>query len=295
MPTWSGPKQQALPFPYRGQSLWRGCRWAVNMSPWRGRTQVGSRIDKDSQSKNTGFISGTPGTTMSKIRYGGRTVNSNGAQTGIVWQDYVKIPVPQEGIYSWLNGGGMSLACLFHFRSIPGGPVRCLTKRFGRAPNFHGGALSFDPGLGNRFTFTWCDGANVEFISAPFAAAAGITYLLVGRHWGNNGNIRAELWVNGKREAVNAAPAVYPFYHSDPPITFFNDTGSGDGTANAEAFMGALWARPLSQAEIQKLTVNPFVMWDSPPSPMGLPFGGGGAFNGCPCCGSWLQSWNGLG
>lgn len=290
----SGRRQQVLPWPYRGKGLWYGCRWAVNMSPWNGRNQTGPNSVRESQTKNQGRFSGTVAGSMTTVRPDGKTKTSNGGNTGFVWVDFVKIPVPQEGVYSWMNTGGMTLACLMQFRTaLPGSNRRILTKRFGTAANFHGGALSVS--AGNLFEFSYCDGVTTQSIFSAAACQLNTTYLIVGRHWGNNPLSRAELWVNGIRVAVNAAPTTFPFYHSDPPIIFFNDTGSGDATLDGEAFMGALWRRPITTSEIMQLTANPFVMWNHPPSPQGLPFAGGGAGVTCKCCPGWLMSFNGMG
>jgi hypothetical protein len=229
---------------------------------------------------------------------GGQLVNSNAANTDLAWEDWQWNAIPQLGIYMWQDTGGMSLACCMKFRTaIPATNKRILTKRFGTAANFHCAALSFSQTAGNRFEFSYCDGVTTQSIYSTLVPNSADVYVLVGRHWGNNALNRAELWVNGKREAVNAAPTTYPAYKKDPPLVFFGDTGSGDGIGNERASMGGLWDRPLTTAEIQLLTINPYVMWGPPASPQGLPFAGGaiGAFCGCRCGGPWLQSWNGMG
>jgi hypothetical protein len=148
---------------------------------------------------------------------------------------------------------------------------------------------------GNKFEFSYCNGVTTQSILSASSPVVGVTYNIVGRHWGNNALTRAELWVNGKLEAVNAAPATYPAYKKDPPLCFFGDTGSGDPSINGEASMGGLWNRPLSTAEIQALNVNPYLLWGPPGAPAGLPFapaGGGGI--SCGCCG-WPISEFGMG
>jgi hypothetical protein len=178
--------------------------------------------------------------------------------------------------------------------ALPAGNRRILTKRFGTAANFHCGALSFSVAT-NKFEFSYCNGVATQSILSALTPVVGVTYVIVGRHWGNNALSRAELWVNGKLEAVNAAPATYPAYKKDPPLCFFGDTGSGDPTGNEEASMGGLWDRPLTTTEIQLLTVNPYVLWGPPGSPQGLPFaGGGGSLVNCGCCG-WPISAFGMG
>jgi len=177
---------------------------------------------------------------------------------------------------------------------IPGANKRILTKRFGTAANFHCAALSFNVGAGNKFEFSYCNGVTTQSIFSTLTPNATDAYVLVGRHWGNNALSRAELWVNGKREAVNAAPTTFPAYKKDPPLVFFGDTGSGDGVGDERAAMGGLWDRPLTQSEIQMLTVNPYIMWGPPPFPQGLPFSGAGALDGCRCGGPWLHAWSGL-
>jgi len=292
-------RQQALPVPYFARGLWRGCRWAVNMNPWRGRTQSGSLMQHDSRDKNRGRLNGTIGAVMSQPKSGGRFMNANGggaAGTGDTWEDWQWQAIPQLGIYMWQDTGGFTLACTMRFvTAIPNSNRRILTKRFGTTNNFHCGALSFDQAGGNKFEFSYCNGVATQSILSALVPTFGVTYNLVGRHWGNNALSRAELWVNGKLEAVNAAPATYPAYKKDPPLIFFNDTGSGDLTCNAEASMGGLWNRPLTTAEIQALHTNPYVMWGPPGSPEGLPFaGGGGSLVNCGCCG-WPISAFGMG
>lgn len=293
-------RQQALPTPYNARGLWRGCRWAVNMNPWKGRTQSGSAMQHDSRTKNRGRLNGTIGAVMTQPKSGGRFMNANGggaAGTGDQWDDWQWQAVPQLGIYMWQDTGGLTLACTMRFvTAIPNSNRRILTKRFGTTNNFHCGALSFNQANGNKFEFSYCNGVGVtQSIFSGLVPTFGVTYNLVGRHWGNNALSRAELWVNGKLEAVNAAPATFPAYKKDPPLIFFNDSGSGDLTCNAEASMGGLWNRPLTTAEIQALHVNPYQMWGPPQGPEGLPFaGGGGSFVNCGCCG-WPISCFGMG
>lgn len=294
-------RQQALPSPYFARGLWRGCRWAVNMNPWRGRTQAGSLMQHDSRSRNRGRLNGTIGAVMSQPKSGGRFMNANGggaAGTGDTFDDVQWQAIPQLGIYMWQDTGGFTLACTMRFvAAIPNSNRRILTKRFGTAANFHCGALSFNQANGNKFEFSYCNGVTTQSIFSGLVPTFGVTYNLVGRHWGNNALSRAELWVNGKLEAVNAAPATFPAYKKDPPLIFFNDTGSGDLTCNAEASMGGLWNRPLTTTEIQTLNTNPYVMWGPPASPEGLPFAGGGGFPfcGCRCGGPFVVSWYGMG
>lgn len=288
--------QRALPVGYRARSLWRGCRWAVNVRPWVGRYQNGPQCCHDSRSRNQGRFRGGVGAAMIQAQHGGKFVNSNAAGSDLAWEDYQWQAIPQLGIYMWQDTGGLSLACCMRFvTALPGGAKRILTKRFGTAANFHCGALSFSVAAGNRWEFSYCNGVNTESIFSASSPTVGTTYVVVGRHWGNNANIRSELWVNGKLEATNAAPATYPAYKKDPPLVFFGDTASGDGTGNEEASMGGLWDRPLTTSEIQMLTVNPYVMWGPPLAPEGLPFGGGGPVDGCKCGGPWLHAWSGLG
>jgi hypothetical protein len=215
----------------------------------------------------------------------------------VQWDDNQVNAVPQYGIYKWENTGGMSLACTMQFRNaIPNSNRRILTKRFGTTNNFHCGALSFSQTAGNKFEFSYSDGVGgVQSVFSALTPVPGVTYNIAGRHWGNNALSRAEIWVNGKLEGVVAAPTTFPAYKKDPPILFFNDTGSGDLTLDGEASMGGLWARPLTTSEIQTLNVNPYVMWGPPVAPEGLPFaGGGGNFVNCGCCG-WPISAFGMG
>jgi hypothetical protein len=213
----------------------------------------------------------------------------------VQWDDNQWQAIPQLGIYMWLDTGGFSLACTMQLRNaVPNSNRRILTKRFGTTNNFHCGALSFSQTAGNKFEFSYCTGVATESIFSALVPVVGVTYNLVGRHWGNNALSRSELWVNGKLEAVNAAPAAYPAYKKDPPILFFTDTGSGDATLDGEASMGGLWDRPLTTTEILALNANPYTMWGPPVSPMGLPFGGG-ILDGCRCGGPWLHAWSGLG
>lgn len=224
---------------------------------------------------------------------GGQFVNSNAGGTDLAWEDWQWQPIPQLGIYMWQDSGGMSLACCMKFRSaLPATDVRILTKRFGTAANFHCAALSFSQAQGNKFEFSYCNGVTTQSIYSAMVPNSADVYVLVGRHWGNNANSRAELWVNGKREAVNAAPATYPAYKKDPPLVFFGDTASGNPVGNERASMGGLWDRPLSTAEIQQLTVNPYVMWGPPTGPEGLPHAGASGLIGCNCCPGWLCAWN---
>lgn len=288
--------QRALPVGYRARALWRGCRWAMNVRPWQGREQNGPNCTHDSRSRNLGRFRGGVGATMTLPKWGGRYASSNAAGTDLAWEDWQWQPIPQLGIYMWQDTGGMSLACCMRFSTaIPASNKRILTKRFGTAANFHCGALSFSQTAGNKFEFSYCNGVTTQSIFSGVVPIVSQTYVLVGRHWGNNANSRAELWVNGKLEAVNAAPATYPAYKKDPPLVFFGDTGSGDSPLNGYGAMGGLWDRPLTTAEIQLLTVNPFVMWGPPVGPEGLPFAGGDIFNGCKCGGPWLHAWSGLG
>lgn len=248
----------------------------------------------DSRSRNMGRFRGTIGVPMVSPQRGGQFTNSNNAQTDLAWEDYQWNAIPQLGIYMWQDTGGMSLACCMKFRTaLPGGDVRILTKRFGTAANFHCGALSFNVGAGNKFEFSYCNGVTTQSIFSGLTPNTSDVYVLVGRHWGNNVNNRAELWVNGKLEAFNAAPTTYPAYKKDPPLVFFGDTGSGNPPGNERASMGGLWDRPLTTSEIQRLTTNPYVMWGPPPAPQGLPFAGpAGGVLGCNCCPGWLCSWN---
>jgi hypothetical protein len=288
--------QRALPTPYRARALWRGCRWAVDVRPWLGRQQSGPGCCKDSRSRNLGRFRGGLGVPMISPQRGGQFVNSNAANTDLAWEDWQWQAIPQLGIYMWQDTGGMTLACYMKFRSaLPATDVRILTKRFGTAANFHCAALSFSQAQGNKFEFSYCDGVTTQSIYSAIVPNSADAYVLVGRHWGNNANRRAELWVNGKREAVNAAPATFPAYKKDPPLVFFGDTASGNPVGNERAAMGGLWDRPLSTAEIQQLTVNPFVMWGPPAAPMGLPFASGSVLDGCKCGGPWLHAWSGLG
>lgn len=288
--------QRALPAPYRARALWRGCRWATNIRPWIGREQNGPNCVQDSRSRNIGRFRGGVGVPMVSPQNGGQFVNSNAGSSDLAWEDWQWQAVPQLGIYMWQDTGGMSLACCMQFRTaLPGGNKRILTKRFGTAANFHCAALSFAV-AGNKWEFSYCDGTNTQSIFSASSPVAGQSYVVIGRHWGNNALSRAELWVNGKMEAVNAAPATYPKYKKDPPLVFFGDTASGDGVGNECAAMGGLWDRPLTTSEIQMLTVNPFVMWGPPAGPEGLPHGGGGGvLDGCKCGGPWLHAWSGLG
>lgn len=280
--------QRALPVGYRAQSLWRGCRWAVNVRPWQGRTQSGPNCVQDSRSRNIGRFRGGVGAVSTLPKWGGRYVSSNAANTDLAWEDWQWQPIPQLGIYMWQDTGGMSLACCMRFgTAIPASNKRILTKRFGTTANLHCAALSFSQAAGNKFEFSYCNGVTTQSIFSGVVPIVSQTYVLVGRHWGNNANSRAELWVNGKREAVNAAPATYPAYKKDPPLVFFGDTASGDGVGNEYAAMGGLWDRPLTTSEIQRLTVNPYVMWGPPVGPQGLPHG----LIGCNCCPGWLSNW----
>lgn len=291
----SAYQQQALPVGYRARSLWRGCRWAVNVRPWNGRTQPAYCV-YDSRSRNLGRFRGSMGSAMVGTRNGGRFVNSNSAGTDWAWEDQQWKAIPQLGIYMWQDTGGMTLACCMRFVSaLPGSNKRILTKRFGTASNYHCGALSFSQTAGNKFEYSYCDGTTTQSIYSSTSPVAGVTYVIVGRHWGNNSIKRAELWVNGKLEGLNTSPSTYPMYKKDPPLVFFGDTGSGDGVGNEEASMGGLWDRPLTTAEIQQLTRNPYIMWGVPPQPMGLGGGTSGVYDGCRCGGPWLHAWSGLG
>jgi hypothetical protein len=269
--------------------------------PYKGRSQAESRLIRDSETQNTGRFSGTVPVPATNLRNGGRFVSSNGggaAGTGVQWDDNQVNAVPQYGIYVWQDTGGMSLACTFQFRNaLPNSNRRILTKRFGTTNNFHCGALSFNQANGNKIEFSYSNGVGVtQSIFSNLVPAVGVTYNIVGRHWGNNALSRAELWINGKLEALNAAPATFPAYKKDPPILFFTDTGSGDLTIDGEASMGGLWARPLTTSEIQTLNVNPYVMWGPPTGPEGLPHGAAGAgLIGCNCCPGWLCNFNGMG
>lgn len=286
--------QRALPVGWRARSLWRGCRWAMNVRPWIGREQNGPNCTHDSRSRNMGRFRGGVGVPMVSPQRGGQYVNSNNAASDLSWEDWQWQAIPQLGIYMWQDTGGMSLACTMKFRSaIPGTNKRILTKRFGTAANFHCGALSFSQTAGNRFEFSYCDGITTQSVFGTTVPNSVDIYTLVGRHWGNNALNRAELWVNGKREGVNVAPATYPAYKKDPPLVFFGDTGSGDGVGNERASFGGLWDRPLTTSEILMLNTNPYIMWGPPPSPEGLPFAGpGGGVIGCNCCPGWLCAWN---
>jgi hypothetical protein len=288
-------RQQTLPSAYRGKGLWRGCRWAVNMSPWRGREQNGPYCVCESNTRNMGRFSGTVVGSMTVVRQDGLAKTSNEGQSGFVWVDYVKVQVPQEGVYSWMNTGGMTLACLMQFCvELPNSNRRILTKRFGTASNYHGGALSVTSN--NFFEYSYCDGSTTQSIISTVACKLDTPYVIVGKHWGNNVLTRAELWVNGQLLASNAAPSTYPYYHSDPPITFFNDTGSGDAILKGKAHMGGLWNRPISASEIQQLTANPYVMWMPRTGTQGLPHGvtPGAIAVKCGCCG-FLRHWYGMG
>lgn len=287
--------QTAVPSAYRARAIWRGCRWAVNVRPYLGRSQAGSRLMRDSETNNTGRFTGTVPVPATNNRTGGQFVSSNGggaAGTGVQWDDNQVNAVPQYGIYKWENTGGMSLACTMQFRNaIPNSNRRILTKRFGVTNNFHCGALSFSQTAGNKFEFSYSDGVGgVQSVFSALTPVAGVTYNVAGRHWGNNALSRAEIWVNGKLEGVVAAPTTYPAYKKDPPILFFTDTGSGDLTIDGEASMGGLWARPLTTAEIQQLNVNPYILWKPPSGPQGLPHGATGLSIFCNCCPGWLPS-----
>ena len=298
MPNPSTALQRAVPRPYRARAIWRGCKWAVDIRPWLGRSQAGSNICVDSETSNRGRFSGIVPVPATNNRDGGRFISSAGGGppgfgTGVQWDDNQWQAVPQLGIFQWLDTGGFSLACTFQFRTaLPNSNRRILTKRFGTAANFHCGALSFNQANGNKIEFSYCNGVTTQSIFSGLVPSVGVTYNIVGRHWGNNALSRAELWVNGKLEAVNAAPNTYPAYKKDPPILFFTDTGSGDNTIDGEASMGGLWARPLTTAEIQALNVNPYLLWGPPTSPQGFPFAGGGTVPGCNCCPGWLCNWN---
>jgi hypothetical protein len=285
--------QRAVPYPYRAKALWRGCCWAVNMGPWHGRWQNGPYTIRDSRNINYGRFTGGVAGSMMSVQNGGRFANSGAANSGLQWDDNQINAIPQYGIMRWLNTGGMSLACTMRFIAIPVGNVRILTKRFGVTNNYHCGALSFSNTAGNKFEFSYSDGVGgVQSVFSGLVPVVGVTYNIVGRHWGNNALSRAEIWVNGKLEGLNAAPATYPAYKKDPPLIYFQDTGSGDAILNGESSMGGLWQRPLTTAEIQALNVNPYVMWGPPAGPEGLPHAGALGLIGCNCCPGWLCAWN---
>jgi len=283
--------QTATPSPYWGRSLWRGCKWAVNMGPWHGREQTGPYTCKDSRDKNYGRYTGGVGGLMSNVRNGGRFLNSSGGASGLEWLDHQWNAIPQLGIFEWQDTGGMSLACTFRFYAIPAGNSRLLTKRFSTGAFHHCAALSFSVATG-VFEYSYCNGiGGVQSILGTLVPVVGVTYTIVGKHWGNNALSRAELWVNGKREAVNAAPATYPAYKKDPPLIYYRDTGSGDPSTNGETSMGGLWNRPITTAEIKQLAANPYIMWGPPAGPSGLPFAGAGGVFACRCCPGWLVNW----
>ncbi len=283
--------QRVVPARYAARALWRGCRWAVNMAAWHGRFQNGPNYVFDN-THNLGRFTGGVSGSMNAIRNGGRFGNSFAGNSQLEWIDNQWQAIPQLGIYYWLDSGGFSLACTMRFVAIPAADGRILTKRFGTTNNFHCGALSFNVAAGNKFEFSYCNGVGaVQSIFGTTTPVTGVTYNIVGRHWGST-LLKAELWVNGKMEAQNNATATYPAYKKDPPIHFFGDTGSGNPTINAEASMGGLWNRPLTSAEIGALNVNPYVMWGNPAAPQGLPFGAAGGGVGCNCCPGWLCNWN---
>lgn len=250
---------------------------------------------RDSRNNNYGRFTGGVAGSMMSVQSGGRFVNSRDANSGLQWDDYQINAIPQYGVMVWQNTGGMSLACTMRFRTaIPNSNRRILTKRFGVTNNFHCGALSFSQTAGNHFEFSYSNGVGaVQSVFSAIVPVVGVTYNLVGRHWGNNALSRAEIWVNGKLEGVVAAPITYPAYKKDPPLIYFNDTGSGDATLDGESSMGGLWARPLTTAEILALNVNPYTMWGPPAGPIGLPHAASGSgLIGCNCCPGWLLSFN---
>lgn len=285
-------RQRALPALYKAKALWRGCKWAVNARPWNGRYQNGPYCLHDSRNKNQGRFRGGLGGVAMAVKNGGKFVSSFGANTDLEWIDYQWQAIPQLGIYEWLDTGGMSLACTMQFNvALPAGNKRILTKRFSTIATQHCAAISFAV-AGNKFEFSYCDGVVQQSIFSAMSPVAGVSYTVVGRHWGNNALSRAELWVNGKLEATNAAPATYPKYKKDPPLVFFGDLASGDGVMNGFASMGGLWMRPLTTSEIQMLYVNPYALWGPPGAAEGLPFAGAGGLVGCSCCPGWLPSFN---
>jgi len=268
------------------------------MGAWHGRWQQGPNMVKDARNIEYGRFTGGVAGSMQSVQNGGRFVNSGGANSALEYIDIQWQAIPQLGGFMWQDTGGLSLACTMRFiTALPAGNGRILTKRFGTNNTSHAGALSYSVTAGNKFEFSYCNGVGgLQSVFSGLSPVAGVTYNIVGKHWGNNALSRAEIWVNGKLEGVVAAPTTWPAYKKDPPLRYFNDSSSGDATLNAESSFGGLWDRPITSAEIAALNVNPYVMWGPPLGPQGLPHGAaGGGLIGCNCCPGWLPSFNGMG
>lgn len=286
----AGRRQDQYPRPFRKSSLWRQCKFAMIVAPWRGHTNspLGSCIDNQTRGMgrnlNQEFVYhgvGAPGLWLGS---GPSQLCSS------VWNDFVYIADNKHGIFRWEDGGGITAAILYRLTALPGSDKCLFAKRFSKINTNHGWAWYYTV-TGNKFQFTWCDGITQEAIVTSFTPNANQTYWLLARHYGS-GNKKVELWIDGVKDAVNGATATYPAYESDPPLYIHTD--NNNAIPAGQAWVAAFWNRPLSDGEINALTTNPYVMWQPPPTPQGLGHENPveATLPGCNCCPGWLGSFN---
>lgn len=150
----------------------------------------------------------------------------------------------------------------------------------------------FITGPGNTWSFRICDGvvqARVNSTTVQALEANLIRFdLLVATCAPSGANTLLNLWVNGKREASAAVNS--KALNNNQPIRFFGNNNLGE-FCMCYIGMAAQWDRVLADAEIQKLTADPFALWRHPDNDetMASLFVPGGGIPGgdcCCCCGS---------
>lgn len=282
-----GRRKPERPTPYRASSLWRGCLWAIAAGWNRGWNEPGGQTTYDDQRLTRGILQGSrPGTHV--IIDAGRALASGISDDRIDWSDIA------NG-YNGINGQ-VSVAVLFRVTTVPNSNRRIICKRFSGGNAEPGWDLFTDFTLGNVISFEFSDGVDEDRVSTTTAAAADTTqtFLCVATH----DRTRAAIWLNGIREAVNAAPARIPANNNQPIDLFSNP--NNDTRLDGDIAMAAVWNRALSDGEILQLNTDPYTMWRprrrleflafSPPAPSV-------ADNDCccPCCGGFNMNHMGLG
>lgn len=275
-----GRRKPVRPAPRRAMSLWRGCLWATAMGWNKGWNEPGGETSADDQRRTKGILQGSrPGTH--EIMDAGRCLTAGNSLDPIHWADVA------NG-YDLINGQ-TTLACMIRFEAVPAASGRILAKRNSAQAASAGMDLVFNLATGTFMT-EWSNGAAEERIIGTTAIVTTISYMLIARH----SRVSVDLWVNGIREAINAAPAVIPG-NNDSPVTIFNNPALDDVTINCRMSMAAIWTRAISDSEIRALNTDPYVMW----LPLRRPeyFGGlipSARGDGCKCGGPWLHAWSGL-
>jgi hypothetical protein len=245
------------PVPYRSNSLWRGCKFALATGWPKGARSGTTFAETDDQSGSRGGWTGALGSENFVITDAGRMLNSDGTS--------------DDDHFDWTDVGGRYAitqsftAAVLVRPSIIDTAANATKAVFAKATTVWSVTtiswnISINKDAGSVWIGEFFDASNNFYgVGSNVIPSIGRTDFIVVRYDRPNNSLK--IWVNGELRGTLAPgiPSVavrnnsaWPLRVASPEITGNNEFKVG---------MQAFWDRAITDQEIARLSADPFTMW----------------------------------